>query len=98
MGKTNRTYDLKTKRKAVDLYLKEEMGYKTIAKELEIDVAIIYRWVKHFQAEGLKGLEEKCGKSKGVGKGRPTTQLETTETKLKRLEAENALLKKFLGK
>ncbi|MGZ9870326.1 transposase [Priestia endophytica] len=98
MGKTNRTYDLKTKRKAVDLYLKEEMGYKTIAKELEIDVAIIYRWVKHFQAEGLKGLEEKRGKAKGVGKGRPTTQLETTETKLKRLEAENALLKKFLGK
>ncbi|SFQ51588.1 helix-turn-helix domain-containing protein, partial [Priestia endophytica] len=86
MGKTNRTYDLKTKRKAVDLYLKEEMGYKTIAKELEIDVAIIYRWVKHFQAEGLKGLEEKRGKAKGVGKGRPTTQLETTETKLKRLE------------
>ncbi|MGF9860126.1 helix-turn-helix domain-containing protein, partial [Priestia endophytica] len=65
---------------------------------LEIDVAIIYRWVKHFQAEGLKGLEEKRGKAKGVGKGRPTTQLETTETKLKRLEAENALLKKFLGK
>ncbi|MBG9812440.1 transposase [Bacillus endophyticus] len=98
MGKTNRTYDLKTKRKAVDLYLKEEMGYKTIAKELEIDVAIIYRWVKHFQAEGLKGLEEKRGKAKGVGKGKPTTQPETTETKLKRLEAENALLKKFLGK
>lgn len=98
MGKTNRTYDLKTKRKAVDLYLKEEMGYKTIAKELDIDVAIIYRWVKHFQAEGLKGLEEKRGKAKGVGKGRPTTQLETTETKLKRLEAENALLKKLLGK
>ncbi|MGZ9870377.1 transposase [Priestia endophytica] len=98
MGKTNRTYDLKTKRKAVDLYLKEEMEYKTIAKKLEIDVAIIYRWVKHFQAEGLKGLEEKRGKAKGVGKGRPTTQLETTETKLKRLEAENALLKKFLGK
>lgn len=37
MGKIRKTYDVKFKKKAVDLYLKEGMGYKTVAKELGID-------------------------------------------------------------
>ena len=38
MGEIKKTYDLAFKKKAVDLYLKEEMGYKSVAKELDIDL------------------------------------------------------------
>nr|WP_241677773.1 helix-turn-helix domain-containing protein [Bacillus cereus] len=47
------------------------MSYKTIAKELGIHHSVASRWVKHFETEGIKGLEEKRGKAKGPGLGRP---------------------------
>ena len=50
-----------------------------------------------FQSEGIKGLEEKRGKTKGPGIGRPKNNPEDPEAKMKRLEAENAMLKKLLG-
>jgi len=97
MGKNIRTtYDVTFKKKAVDLYLIEGMGYKTVAKELGIDHSVVRRWVKHFKAEGIKGLEEKRGKAKGPGIGRPRTRPEDSEVKIKRLEAENEMLKKLL--
>lgn len=97
MGKIRVTYDVEFKKKAVDLYLKEGMSYKTIATELGIHHSVVSRWVKHFEAEGIKGLEEKRGKAKGPGLDRPRTKPENSETKIKRLEAENAMLKKLLG-
>lgn len=96
MGKIKRTFDAAFKKKAVDLYLKDGMGYKTVAKELGIDPSVVRRWVGHFEAEGLAGLEEKRGKAKGPGIGRPRTKPEDPDVKIKRLEAENALLKKLL--
>lgn len=96
MGKIRKTYDAKFKKKAVDLYLKEGMGYKTVAKELGIDESMVRRWVKRYEQEGMKGLEEKRGKAKGPGKGRPRTRPEDPETKIKRLEAEVEMLKKLL--
>ncbi|AYF85307.1 IS3 family transposase [Bacillus thuringiensis] len=39
-----------------------------------------------------KGLEEKRGKAKGLGLGRPRTKPEDSEAKIKRLEAENEML------
>jgi transposase len=96
MGKVRKTYDVGFKKKAVDLYLKGGMGYKTVAKELGIDHSVVRRWVEHFQDEGMKGLEEKRGKTKGLGIGRPRTRPEDPEVKIKRLEAENELLKKLL--
>ncbi|WP_435868785.1 transposase [Bacillus mycoides] len=59
MGKIRVTYDIEFKKKTIDLYLKEGMSYKTIAKELGIHHSVVSRWVKHFEAEGIKGLEEK---------------------------------------
>ncbi|MEB9738503.1 transposase [Bacillus thuringiensis] len=97
MGKIRVTYDIEFKKKVVNLYLKEGMGYKTVAKELGIDHSVVRRWVKHFEAEGIKGLEEKRGKTKGPGIGRPKNNPEDPEAKMKRLEAENAMLKKLLG-
>ncbi|PFN63938.1 helix-turn-helix domain-containing protein [Bacillus thuringiensis] len=83
MGKIRVTYDVEFKKKAVDLYLKEGMSYKTIATELGIHHSVVSRWVKHFEAEGIKGLEEKCGKAKGLVLGRPRTKLEDSEAKIK---------------
>ncbi|EJR79922.1 hypothetical protein IK7_03481 [Bacillus cereus VD156] len=51
--------------------------------------------MKYFEAEGIKGLEEKRGKAKGPGIGR--TKPKDPEAKIKRLEAENEMLKKLLG-
>jgi transposase len=96
MGKIRKTYDAKFKKKAVDLYLEEGMGYKTVAKELGIDESMVRRWVKRYEQEGIQGLEEKRGKAKGPNKGRPRTRLEDPETKIKRLEAEVEMLKKLL--
>ncbi|OOE04283.1 transposase [Anoxybacillus kestanbolensis] len=96
MGKIRKTYDVTFKKKAVDLYLKEGMGSKTVAKELGISDSMVRRWVKRYEQEGIKGLEEKRGKAKGPGKGRPRTRPEDPETKIKRLEAEVEMLKKLL--
>lgn len=43
MGKIRVTYDIKFKKKAVDLYLLEGMRYKTVAKELGIDYTVLRR-------------------------------------------------------
>lgn len=96
MGEMRRTYDEKFKKKAVDLYLKKGLGYKSVAREMGINDSLVRRWVKHFEAEGVKGLGEKRGKAKGPGMGRSRTRPEDPEAKIKRLEAENEMLKKLL--
>lgn len=96
MGKMRKTYDVTFKKRAVDLYLKEGMGYERVGRELGIDNSQVYRWVKNYEAEGMKGLEEKRGKSKGPTKGRPKSRPEDPDAKIKRLEAENEMLKKLL--
>lgn len=46
------------------------MRYKSSAKELGIYHPVVSRWVKHFEAEGIKDLEEKRGKTNGPVLGR----------------------------
>lgn len=96
MGNIRRTYDIAFKKKAVDLYLRGDRSYESVANELGIDKKQVRRWVNQFEAEGIKGLEEKRGKAKGPGKGRPRTSLENPDEKIRRLEAENEMLKKLL--
>ncbi|EJL24696.1 helix-turn-helix domain-containing protein [Brevibacillus sp. BC25] len=96
MGNIQKTYDVAFKKKAVDFYIKTGMGYRRCGKELGIDPTMLRRWVNHFQKEGIAGLEEKRGKVRGIGVGRPKIRPEDPEVKIKRLEAENALLKKLL--
>ncbi|OUB85208.1 transposase [Bacillus thuringiensis serovar medellin] len=97
MGKIRVTYDVTFKKKAIDLYLNEGISYETVAKELGIHHSIVSRWIKHFEAEGIKGLEEKRSKEKGPSIGRPRGKLENPESKIKRLEVENEIYKKLLG-
>ncbi|MDM5439837.1 helix-turn-helix domain-containing protein [Bacillus hominis] len=97
MGKTKRTYDETFKKKAIDLYFKEGMGYTRIGKELGIDEKNVRRWVKRFKEEGIKGLEEKRGKATGGKKGRPRNCPKEPTERIKYLETENEMLKKLLG-
>ncbi|WP_342565566.1 helix-turn-helix domain-containing protein [Paenibacillus sp. FSL R7-0345] len=69
MGEMRRTYDEKFKKKAVDLYLKKGLGYKSVAREMGINDSLVRRWVKHFEAEGVKGLGEKKRESKRARNG-----------------------------
>ena len=73
MGNIKRTFDKAFKKQAVDLYLNGDMSYQSVADKLEIDKNQVRRWVKDFEDEGILGLEEKRGKAKGLGKGRPRT-------------------------
>ncbi|MBG9944398.1 transposase [Brevibacillus formosus] len=41
MGKIRRTFDAAFKKKEVDLYLRDGMGYKTVAKELGIEPSVV---------------------------------------------------------
>jgi len=96
MGKIHKTYSVEFKKKAVNLYFKHGMGLKAVAKELGIHYSMVSRWIKHFETKGVKGLEENRGKMKGPGLGRPRTRPEDPIEKIKRLEAENEMLKKLL--
>lgn len=84
------------KRQWTSIFKKKGLGYKSVAREMGIDDTLVRRWVKRFEAEGVKGLEEKREKTKGPGIGRPRTRPEDPEVKIKRLEAENEMLKKLL--
>ncbi|MBO8178597.1 MAG: transposase [Bacillus sp. (in: Bacteria)] len=61
MGKIRKTYDVKLKKKAVDLYIQEGTGYKTVSKELGIGHSMVRCWGKYYENEGMKGLERKQG-------------------------------------
>ncbi|AQT85548.1 transposase IS3/IS911 [Paenibacillus larvae subsp. larvae] len=95
MKRIQRTHSTESKYKAVQMYLECGLGYKRVAKELNIPEASIRRWVKYYENEGMAGLEEKRGKSKGLNKGRPRKNPLSPEEELIRLRAENEYLKKL---
>jgi len=96
MGEKRRTFDIGFKKKVVDLYLKGRLGCKAVEKEFGINHTTVLRWVRHYEAVGLKDLEEKRGKSEESNKEKLVSHSESSETKIKRLEAENEMLKKLL--
>lgn len=96
MGEIRKTYTVEFKLKAVEMYINDLLGYKTIAKKLSINDNMVRRWVAHYQREGLVGLEEKRGKATGPNKGVPkVTKPANMEEELMRLRAENEYLKKL---
>jgi transposase len=58
MGSKRKTYSQEFKLKAVEMYLNDGIGYKTIARELDVEHSMVLRWVKRFRQEGLQGLAE----------------------------------------
>ena len=84
-------YDLETKKQAIRMYLEEGVSYKEITRILSIrDPRRAKRWVSLFRRGGEGALKK-------PHRGRPRKQKgeETLEQKVKRLEMENDLLKKY---
>lgn len=96
MGKFMKTYDAVFKKKVVDLYLEGELSYQGVGEKFNIDRSLVRRWVAKFKADGEESFKERRGKAKGFGQGRRKTRPESPNEKMKRLEAENELLKKLL--
>ncbi|KKI88971.1 transposase [Bacillus sp. SA1-12] len=97
MGKIRTTYTKEIKLKAINLYENEDMGIRSISKELGIGYTIVQRWIAHYKSEGIQGLNEKRGKSRNPLKGKAKKDHESDTEKISRLEAENAYLKKLLA-
>lgn len=58
MEKKRQTYDITFKKKAVDMYIKDCMGYRSVASELGISRSMVERWVKKYKENGLEGLKD----------------------------------------
>ena len=97
MGKIRKTYSKEFKFNVIDMYVNNNMGSVSIAKELGISKSIVQRWISHYNREGFQGLDEKRGKSDSPLKRRPKKSHESEAEKINRLEAENAYLKKLLA-
>jgi transposase-like protein len=93
------TYSAEFKLKAVKMYLDDGYGFQAVAKKLNIpDKKSVRRWVKNYNTLGTEGLEERRGKSSlAHTKGKPRKKPMTLEEQVKRLQAENEYLKKYLG-
>ncbi|WHZ59013.1 helix-turn-helix domain-containing protein [Metabacillus hrfriensis] len=94
MEKKAETYDISFKKKAVDLY-HQKKNYSAVSRELNIHRKNIQRWVKQFSEDGIVSLREKRGRKSMSSKVSSST-IESPQKKIKRLEAENELLKKLL--
>lgn len=91
------TYPKELKLKAVKMHLEENLGFRTIVRELKIpDKSTVRGWVRNYETLGLAGLEERRGRSKSLLKGRPRKTKMPLEVQITRLKAENEFLKKLL--
>ncbi|MGD6874286.1 transposase [Sutcliffiella horikoshii] len=94
MEKKAETYDITFKKKAVDLYYQKK-NYAAVSRELNTHRKNIQRWVKQYSKDGIAGLRENRGRKSGSGSA-SLSKIEDPQMKIKRLEAENELLKKLL--
>ena len=73
VSRRNNNYSLDFKLNVVNLYLKGEMSYQSLADELNINnPSIITRWVIDFREKGIEGLKPKK-------RGRPSKMPKTTK-------------------
>ncbi|WP_404450233.1 helix-turn-helix domain-containing protein [Sutcliffiella horikoshii] len=94
MEKKAETYDITFKKKAVDLYYQKK-NYAAVSRELNTHRKNIQRWVKQYSKDGIVGLREHRGRKSGSSSP-SLSKIENPQMKIKRLEAENELLKKLL--
>lgn len=96
-GKKRRTYSKEFKLKAVKMKLEQGYSNPRILAELGIpQESMLKRWVKNYRTQGETGLEEHRGKApKGRPRKKPLTHEEELMRRIRRLEMENAALKKL---
>ncbi|MED4751393.1 helix-turn-helix domain-containing protein [Brevibacillus choshinensis] len=87
MGNIRRTFTVEEKLRAVQLCLQGEQSTSSVAQSLGISRSMVTRWTRHYEAEGVQGLEEKRGKAKGLNKGRPRVKPLSLEEEVIRLRA-----------
>ena len=78
-------------------YYSGNIGRNEICKKYGISITTLKQWRKKYKEDGIEGLKSKCGKKKGLNKGRPKnvrTYQEELQLKIMKLEIENARLKK----
>ncbi len=91
-------YDYSTalKVQAVEEYLKGDKTSDAIAEEFNISSGrMILKWTRIYQESGVKGFEDKRGKT-GSLKGRPKEHFNSLEEENAYLRAKVALLEKVL--
>lgn len=93
-----KTYSKDFKFRAVKMKLEQGFSPGRILQELGIpDESMLKRWVRQYQESGEAGLEERRGKlSAGRPSKRPKAEPEELLKRIRRLEMENAVLKKLL--
>lgn len=73
-------------------------GIMEIEKKYNVDNVLIYRWLKKYQENGIKGLKSKTGKSSGGNKGicrkKAKNRIEELELEIMKKDIEIARLKK----
>ena len=86
------------KLKIINEYLSEKTGIRALERKYKTGHTNIYRWIKKYEAEGIKGLESNSGKSKGGNKGigikKPKSKIEELELEIIKRDIEIARLKK----
>ncbi|MBA2873244.1 transposase [Anoxybacillus calidus] len=96
MGKIRKTYSVEFKLEVVQKYLSEGWSQSMILDHYRVYNSMLQRWVNDYRQEGVEGLKEKRGTSKGKQKGRPRKNPLSDKEKIIRLEAEVEFLKKLL--
>ena len=84
MKKIRRRYTKEFKRQAVALMEDSEKSNEQVAKELEVDISLLYKWRKALGDNGMSAFP---------GKGNRAHQTEE-DAELARLRSENAQLRK----
>lgn len=98
MKKKLKTHSKELKMLAVKMYLEDEIGSTTIAKELDIShYSLVLRWVERYKELGESGLEERRGRHKVESPKRVRKKKELSlEEENERLRAEVEYLKKLM--
>lgn len=85
----------------VNYCMDHEMDYVAVIEKYKVSYSQIYSWVKKFRQVGIKGLEDRRGKKKIIPEMTEMEQLQAENCLLKkhnkRVELENAVLKKLKG-
>lgn len=96
-GRKHRTYSKEFKLRAIKMKLEEGYSNPRILAELGIpEESVLRDWVRRYRAQGEAGLEERRGNAaKGRPPKKPLTREEELLQRIRRLEMENAVLKKL---
>jgi transposase len=91
MANQRRRYTPEFKQEIIKLITEQGKPVRQVAQDIEVHESVIRRWVKTYEAEGIKGFP-------GNGKLKPEdAELRALQKELADLREENAILKKAVA-